>query len=71
MKAVRDWLAVSKAGTIPAPGKAAIAKRYQRFIADLPAIGAATDRDVGELTFTESADAASTWLQRELCGPRP
>jgi hypothetical protein len=70
IKAVRDWLAVSNAGTIPAPGKAAIARRYRRFMADLPAICAATDRDVSELTFTEYADAVSTWLQRELSEPR-
>jgi hypothetical protein len=71
IKAVRDWLAVSNAGTIPAPGKAAIVKRHRRFMADLPAICSATDRDVGELTFTEYADAASTWLRRELSGPEP
>ncbi len=70
IKAVRDWLAVSNAGTIPAPGKAAIARRYRRFMADLPAICAATDREAVELTFTEYADAASTWLRRELSGPR-
>jgi hypothetical protein len=69
MKAVRDWLAVSNAGTIPAPGKAAMGRRYRRFMADLPAICSATDRNMGELTFTEFADAASTWLQRELKGP--
>ena len=68
IKAVRDWLAVSKAGTIPAPGKAAIGKRYRRFMADLPAICSATERDVDELTFTEYADIASTWLQTELGG---
>jgi hypothetical protein len=71
IKAVRDWLSASNAGTIPAPGKAAIAKRYRRLMADLPAICSAADRDVGELTFTEYADAASTWLRRELSGPRP
>ncbi len=71
IKAVRDWMAVSNAGTIPAPGKTAIAKRYRRFMADLPSICAATDRDVSELTFTEYADSASTWLRRELSGPRP
>ncbi len=69
IKAVRDWLAVSNAGTIPAPGKAAIAKRHRRFMIDLPAICSATDRDVSELTFTEYADAASTWLRREFGGP--
>ena len=68
IKAVRDWLAVSKAGMTHPPGQAAIVKRYTRFIAELPAICAATDREPGELTFIEFADAASIWLQRELGG---
>lgn len=69
IKAVRDWLSVARAGTIPAPGKAAILKRHRRFMADLPAICSATDRDMADLTFTEYADIASTWLQREFAGP--
>ena len=37
IKAVRDWLAVSKAGMTHPPGQAAIIKRYTRFMAELPA----------------------------------
>lgn len=33
---------------------------------DLPAICAATERTVSDLTFTEFADAASTCLRTEL-----
>jgi hypothetical protein len=66
IKAVRDWLAVSKAGISRPPGGAAIGKRYDRFTADLPAICADADVEPNELTFTEYADMASTWLQLEL-----
>lgn len=65
IKAVRDWLA-SRAGIQPPPGAAAISKRFKKFMDDLPAICAETERDVGDLTFTEFADAASTWLRTEL-----
>lgn len=66
IKAVRDWLGASRAGIRPPPGAAAISKRFKRFVADLPAICAATERDISDLTFTEFADAASTWLKAEL-----
>jgi hypothetical protein len=66
IKAVRDWLGASQAGPRPPPGAAAIAKRFNRFMDDLPAACAETERDVGDLTFTEFADAASTWLRTEL-----
>ncbi len=66
IKAVRDWLGASRAGIQPPPGAAAISKRFKRFLDDLPAICAATERDVGDLTFTEFADAASIWLRTEF-----
>ncbi|HUB45862.1 MAG TPA: hypothetical protein VMB73_12820 [Acetobacteraceae bacterium] len=66
IKAVRDWLGASRAGLRPPPGATAISERFERFMVDLPAICAATEREVGDLTFTEFADAASTWLSREL-----
>ena len=68
IKAVREWLAGSKAGATHPPGHAAIAGRHARFLVDLPAICAATDREPAELTFAEFADAVSLWLQRELGG---
>jgi hypothetical protein len=71
IKAVRDWLGASRAGNQPLPGAAAIGKRFERFIDDLPAICTATERDVSELTFTEFADAVSTWLRTDqLAGTR-
>lgn len=66
IKAVRDWLGASRAGIQPPPGAAAISKRFKRFLDDLPAICTGTERDLGDLTFTEFADAASTWLRTEL-----
>jgi hypothetical protein len=48
-----------------AAGEAAISERFKRFTDDLPAICAATEREAGKLTFSEFADAASTWLKVE------
>ena len=69
IRAVRDWLSVSKAGVKRPPGGSAIATRYEHFLADLPDICAGAELKVGELTFVEYADLASTWLKRELEGP--
>ncbi|HEY1935894.1 MAG TPA: hypothetical protein VGG99_28140 [Acetobacteraceae bacterium] len=68
IKAVRDWLSISKAGIRRPPGAAAISARYGRFTSELPRICADAELDVGELTFVEYADIASTWLARELAG---
>ena len=70
IQAVRTWLAASKAGMDHPPGGAAIVARFDQFSADLPAICAATEREVADLTFTEFADAVSTWLQREFARHR-
>jgi hypothetical protein len=66
IKAVRDWLATERAGIARHPGGAAISEKFSRFSADLPSICAETDRRAEELTFTEFADAASTWLRVDL-----
>lgn len=66
VKAMRDWVGASRAGMQPPPGAAAISKRFNGFMNDLPAICAQTERDVSDLTFTEFADAVSTWLRTEL-----
>lgn len=66
IKTFRDWLAGSRPGIPHPPGAAAIAKRFERFTDDLPAICAKTERAVDDLTFAEFADAASTWLTTEL-----
>ena len=70
ISAVRGWLGESLAGINPPPGVAAIFKRFELFIADLPAICAATDREVDDLTFTEFADTTSTWLRTALARPK-
>ena len=68
IKAVRDWLAVSRAGMSKPAGAAAIGRRYARFSNDLPAICAQAELQPDELTFVEYADMASTWLKKELGG---
>ena len=69
IKAVRDWLSVSRAGIKRPPGGTAIANRYSRFVGDLPKICDDAELQLYELTFVEYADMASTWLRRELGGP--
>jgi hypothetical protein len=56
IKAVRDWLAVSKAGIDRPPGAAAIRKRYTKFVDELPVICADAELQLEELTFVEYAD---------------
>jgi hypothetical protein len=68
IKAVRDWLASSRAGLAKPPGPSAISRRFARFSADLPAICVDAELLVEELTFSDFCDAASTWLRRELGG---
>jgi hypothetical protein len=58
IRAVRDWLSVSKAGIRRPPGGATIASRYGRFLADLPDICADAELQASELTFVEYADLA-------------
>jgi hypothetical protein len=69
IRAVRDWLSISKAGIRRPAGGAVIARRYSRFITDLPRICADAELQQNELTFVEYADMASTWLRRELESP--
>jgi hypothetical protein len=66
IRAVRDWLSISKAGIKRPAGGTAIARRYSRFITELPKICADAELQPSELTFVEYADMASTWLRREL-----
>jgi hypothetical protein len=64
--AVRGWLATSGAGVKRPAGGAAIAKRYLKFIAELPQICEAGEIQMTEVTFVDFADMASTWLKQEL-----
>jgi hypothetical protein len=66
IKAVRDWLATERAGIAHPPGGGAISERFNRFTADLPLICIETARRPAELTFTEFADAATTWLRIDV-----
>ena len=50
IRAVRDWLAGSNASAIPPPGQAAISQRHTRFLSELLAICAATEREMNGLT---------------------
>ncbi len=66
IRAVREWLASSRAGMRGPPGGTAISHRYHRFSEELPRICAEAELQVDELTFVDYADMASTWLRREL-----
>lgn len=66
IRAVRDWLSISKAGIRRPAGGPVIAGRYRRFMTELPKICADAELQASELTFVEYADMASTWLRREL-----
>jgi len=66
IKAVRDWLSDSRAGIAPPPGAPAINKRYRKFTAELPKVCEDADFEETELTFTDYAYLASTWLREEV-----
>lgn len=68
IRAVRDWLAVSRAGVGKPAGATAISKRFGRFSSELLAICATAERPLDELTFVEYADMASTWLKADPLG---
>lgn len=66
IKAVRDWLVVSKAGEQRLAGPAAISGRYDRFAQELPGICIDAKVNLDELTFVEYSDIVVTWLRSEL-----
>jgi len=69
IQAVRDWLRSSGAGAPRPAGGAAIARRYMKFISELPELCSAADILPDELTFADYTDIVSTWLKRELGQP--
>jgi hypothetical protein len=71
VKAVRDWLAVAKAGAKQLPGGAAMAKRLGRFMANLPILCAGEQREAHDLTFVDYVDAVYSWLQQDDLASAP
>ncbi|KAF0184596.1 MAG: hypothetical protein FD124_1962 [Alphaproteobacteria bacterium] len=59
---VRDWLQVA-ANEADIPGGGAIATRYRRFQADLPAFCEAISLDPETLTFIDLSKAIARWLK--------
>jgi len=63
IRVVRDWLSDAAGTTARLPGGAAVAKRYEAFIGELPAacqnVGVLPD----ELTFTEYVVQVEEWLK--------
>ena len=59
--AVRDWLAAGQRRR-PQPGGAEIARRFAEFSAALPGILADLRLGRDEMTFSDYANIASTWL---------
>lgn len=62
IRAVRDWLAISKAGRSLA-GAQVIHEFFQIFSRELPDICGRVQLQADELTFVEYADFAYTWLK--------
>ncbi len=67
VKAVRNWLRSSSAREA-IPATSAILKRYQRFKADLPALGDELGLDVDDLTFADRTEVIGHWLS--ITAPR-
>jgi hypothetical protein len=70
IKAVRDWMTVSRPGARKPAGANAIRGRFDRFNAELPAICSRNQLEVVQLTFVEYADLAYIWLKTDLAGLR-
>lgn len=62
---IRDWLRASlNEGALP--GGQEIARRYKRFNKDLPKICKSLRLQVKDLTFSDYATLAATWVSKEL-----
>ncbi len=59
---VRNWLN-SASGRKTIPGGAEIARRYERFLGDLPDICTAARLEPSEVTYNDLCQFASRWLQ--------
>jgi hypothetical protein len=63
IKAVRDWLSNATPKSIRIPGGAAIARRYELFRAELPALCARLQLRADELTFNDYVMQVEEWLK--------
>lgn len=59
---VRNWLANASRGK-GLPGGTEIAKRYARFVKDLPAICKKLKREPNQLTFADLSETIEIWLK--------
>ncbi len=64
VRLVRDWLN-DASGRKTIPGGIKIWGRYQKYLAELPALCAAADLTIREMTFNDKANFASEWLKLE------
>jgi hypothetical protein len=63
IKALRDWLSNATPKGVRIPGGAAIARRYELFRADLPAMCERLRLSVDELTFNDYVVQVEEWLK--------
>lgn len=62
IRCVRDWLnSASSIGGLP--GAAHITRRYERFVADLPALSRDLKLQPDEITFRDLSSLIATWLE--------
>lgn len=61
---VRDWLSTASGGA-PRPGGAAIARRFDAFMAELPEDCARLHLRVDDLTFADYASMVRSWLTQQ------
>ena len=64
VRLVRNWLN-DASGRKTIPGGTMIWRRYQKYLAELPALCAAADLTIDEMTFNDKANFASEWLKLE------
>jgi hypothetical protein len=63
IKRVRDWLNAASNPSVVIPGGTMMARRYDKYLLDLPAQCAAVHLKPSELTFTDIVFLVSGWLQ--------
>ena len=63
IRAVRDWLSNATPASIRIPGGAAIARRYELFRAELPAMCERLQLSADELTFNNYIVQVEEWLK--------
>jgi hypothetical protein len=69
IRRVRDWLSNASSKTVRIPGGQAMAKRYDVFRQELPAMCAKTRLGVDELTFNDYVAQIEEWLKIDAYVP--